>query len=175
MPINIQSSTIINFMHRKINILYVFSINQSYRLIPWYRMTYLSISFVCFTFEKLIICSELLRLIHFNFYSSALWLVNVFLLFFGFVNYIFIYVKVLRRLYICIGLRQRPSSGYFLSRHYNVMIYWHCNDEIENLHVKIRYTSCCCFLRPTPASSLQVCLKRQLFYINICCFIIGFT
>jgi len=32
--------------------------------------------------------------------------------------------------------------------------------------VKIRYTSFCCFLRPMPASSLQVCLKRQFFYIN---------
>jgi len=29
--------------------------------------------------------------------------------------------------------------------------------------VKIRCTSFCCFLRPIPASSLQVCLKRQFF------------
>ena len=91
-------------------------------------MTYLSISFVCFTFEKLIICSELLRSIHFNFYSSALWLVNVFLLFFGFVNYIFIYVKVLRRLYICIGLRQRPSSGYLPINVKKLSFKHTCND-----------------------------------------------
>ena len=32
--------------------------------------------------------------------------------------------------------------------------------------MKIRYTSFCCFLRPIPASSVQVCLKRQFFYIN---------
>jgi len=32
-----------------------------------------------------------------------------------------------------------------------------CNDETENLHVKIRYTSFCCLLRLIPVSSLQVC------------------
>jgi len=38
---------------------------------------------------------------------------------------------------------------------------WYCNEEIENLHMKIPYASCCCFLRPISLSSLQVCLKRS--------------
>ena len=48
------------------------------------------------------------------------------------------------------------------------MIYWHCNDDIENLHVKIRYTSfCCCLI----LHCCSVTVPAQNLNVKLCNFI----
>jgi len=58
--------------------------------------------------------------------------------------------------------RNMLSHVNFLSYHYNVMMCWHCNDVIGNLHVTTWYASFCCFLYPILLSSLQVYKCKKL-------------